>query len=112
MPIPEPFPHHPGRTILQLHAATNCRINCRCRAARMGPIMKIDALQGADALLARLTGSTHVLEAPADGSAFSRASEAGAEGVAEAGVGVRHQANGADDSRGSERPWWWRVFGG
>jgi hypothetical protein len=75
-------------------------------------MMKTDALQGADALLARLTSSRHTLEAPARGSSPTRAVEAGAQRPAGAAVGVVHPANGTDDPRGSERPWWRRVFGG
>lgn len=76
----------------------------------MEPIMRIDALQGADALLARLTSSTHTLDVPANRSKPSRASEVGAQGATEGAAGVGHPANGTEDSRGSERPWW-RVFG-
>ena len=77
-------------------------------------MMKICALQGADAWLAQLTSRTHALVVPADVPALSRGSEAGTEGTAEAGVGVLlHQANDTDDPRGSARvSWWRRVFGG
>ena len=75
-------------------------------------MMKIDALRRADALMARTTGTMRALEAPLDGPAPSRAGEAGTQQPEGAGVGVGHQANGTDDPRGSERPWWRRVFGG
>jgi hypothetical protein len=65
-------------------------------------MMEIDALQGAEACL---IGSIHAQEAPAYGSAPSRAGETGAQLPGGACVGAGHQANGTDDSRGSERPW-------
>jgi hypothetical protein len=76
----------------------------------MGLMMNVDALQGADALMAR-PRSTHTLEAPANAPEPARASEEAAEEPAQAGVRVRHQANGSDGSHGSERPWR-RVFRG
>jgi hypothetical protein len=75
-------------------------------------MMKICALQGADAYLARLTSSTNALEAPANGPAPFRAGEVGAQRPCGDGVEVGHPANGTDDSPGPERPWWRRVFGG
>jgi hypothetical protein len=74
--------------------------------------MNTDALQGADALLVRLTSSTQTMEAPARGSSPSRAGEAGAQRPAGAAVEVVHPANGTGNPRGSERPWWRRVFCG
>jgi hypothetical protein len=52
------------------------------------------------------------LEAPVEPPAPTQANDTGAEGAAEAGVRAHHPSEGTDDSRGSERPWWRRLFGG
>src|SRR5215217_7628817 len=63
-------------------------------------------------LLAGLIERVPALEAPADAPAPAEARGEAAEEPGGNAVGVQHQANGTDDSRGSERPWWRRVFGG
>ena len=62
-------------------------------------------------LLAGLIERVPALEAPADAPAPAEARGEAAEEPGENAVGVRHQANGTDDPRGSERPWWRRLFG-
>ncbi len=60
-------------------------------------------------LLAGLIERVPALEA-ADAPAPAQANEDGAEGAAEAGVGVGHPANGTGAENGSDKPWWRRIF--
>jgi hypothetical protein len=67
--------------------------------------LRAEEIQRRDVIISQLTQANAALAA--------RVPELeAAEGAAEAGVRVGHQANGTGAENGSERPWWRRVFGG
>jgi hypothetical protein len=71
-----------------------------------------EARRRADTIIAQLSQANAALAARVPELEAAQEPSAASEGAAEAAAGVGHPANGTDDSRGSERPWWRRMFGG
>jgi len=81
--------------------------------------VRADEIQRRDIIISQLTQATSNLtdrlreiEAPAEQSTPSQASEAGAQDAANGAGGPVPQAGGAEAQDGPQRPWWKRVFGG
>lgn len=81
--------------------------------------VRADEIQRRDIIISQLTQATSNLtdrlreiEAPAEPSTPSQASEAGAQDAANGSPGPVPQAGDVGAQNGSEKPWWRRWFGG